>query len=357
MFSKLDIRSAYNLIRIKEEHEWMTAFWTRYVHFKYRVMPFGLVNAPATFQGYINQVLQEFLDVFVIVYLDDILIYSENKEDHHLHVRSVLHRLLRHCLYVKLEKCAFSTSEIEFLGYIVSNKGVSMDPERVKSIRDWPEPKTHREVQVFLGFANFYRRFIHQSSRVSQGLSDPLKGGKARKFSGPFQITEPGREAFLALKTCFTTAPMLAHYDPTQPVRLETDVSGFALAGVMSQPNPDPAQAHWHPVAFWSRKMTPAKRNYRAGDLEMLAIVAACRQWRHYLKGAKGTITVLTDHANLQTFLSNEELNRRHAQWWEKLSGFVLRIKYRPGLANPADPPSWQQDYEGTDGPTTVAPP
>lgn len=345
IFSKLDIRSAYNLIRIKEGHEWMTAFRTRYGHFEYRVMPFGLVNAPATFQGYINQVLREFLDIFVIVYLDDILIYSEAKEDHPSHVRAVLERLLIHRLYVNLEKCEFHTTQVEFLGYIVSNQGVSMDPDRVKSIRDWPTPASHREVQVFLGFANFYRRFIHQFSKVSRALSDLLKGGKSGRFTGPFQMTGAAREAFDTLKTSFTSAPMLAHYDPTKRVRLETDASGFALAAVLSQPDSEPGQAHWHPVAFWSRKMTPAERNYGAGDMEMLAIVAACRQWRHYVEGAKGTVTVLTDHANLQTFLSTKELNRRHARWWERLSSFALQIEYRTGTSNPADPPSRRPDY------------
>ena len=346
IFTKLDIRSAYNLIRIKEGQEWLTAFRTRYGHFEYRVMPFGLANAPATFQSYINWVLRDYLDVFCLAYLDDILVYSEDPVAHTDHVRAVLQRLQTHKLYAKLEKCEFGVTTVGFLGFVISPSGVSMEEARVASVRDWPVPASHRDVQVFLGFANFYRRFIHRFSKIARGLSDLLKGTKEGKAKGPFQLTPQGRSSFERLKEAFTTAPVLAHYDPNQPIQVETDASGFAIAGVLKQPGPNREQAHWHPVAFWSRKMTPAERNYGVGDMEMLAIVMAFKQWRHYLEGVPHTVRVVTDHANLRSFMSTKDLSRRQARWWEIMSGYSFEITYRPGKANAADPPSRRADYE-----------
>ena len=355
IYTKLDIRSAYNLIRIREGDEWKTAFRTRYGHFEYLVMPFGLANAPATFQAFINKVLREFLDVFCIAYLDDILIYSNNKEEHIQHVRLVLDRLLRNGLYAKLEKCEFHVIRIGFVGFVATPHGTEMEESRVAAVRDWPEPRTHREVQVFLGFANFYRRFIHKFSHKAQPLTDLLKGGKAGKFTGKFTLTDAAAGAFRALKASFTSAPMLRHYDPEKPIQVETDASGFAVAGVLRQPGEDPTQAHWHPVAFYSRKMTAAERNYGAGDAEMLAIVMAFKYWRHYLEGATQKITVISDHDNLRSFMSTKELTRRHARWWERLSAFDFTITYRAGRLNPADPPSRRPDYEAEEGGTPHA--
>ena len=357
IYTKLDIRSAYNLIRIREGDEWKTAFRTRYGHFEYRVMPFGLANAPATFQGYINHVLCDFLDVFCIVYLDDILVYSNNEEEHTIHVRKVLERLLKHGLFGKLEKCVFHVNEVGFVGFVVTPQGTKMEHERVISVKDWPVPRSHREVQVFLGFANFYRRFIHRFSSYARPLTDLLKGGKAGKFSNKFLMTDEAKRAFELLKYAFTSAPMLRHYDPQKQIRVETDASGFAIAGVLRQQSEDKEQGHWHPVAFYSRKLTPVERNYGAGDLEMLAIVWAFKVWRHYLEGASQTITVISDHDNLKSFMTTKELTRRHARWWEKLSAFNFEITYRPGRLNPADPPSRRPDYEGADEQEPTAPP
>ena len=346
IFTKLDLRWAYNLIRIREGDEWKTAFRTRYGHFEYLVMPFGLANAPANFQGYINQALREHLDTFCIVYLDDILIYSQNEEEHIEHVRCVLSKLEQFNLYVKLEKCEFHTEETGFLGFVISPDGVKMESDRVNSIAEWPMPETHKDIQIFLGFANFYRRFIHRFAKIAQPLSSLLKGGKAGKFKGPLVMTDMAKEAFYKLRAAFTTAPMLKHFNPELPIRIETDASGYAIAAILLQPSETPGQRHWHPVAFFSRKMTPAERNYGVSDAEMLAIVATCKQWRHYIEGAKYQVEILTDHSNLQTFLTTKALNRRHARWWEQLSSFDIRIKYRQGKLNPADGPSRRPDYK-----------
>ena len=247
-FTKLDIRDAYHKIRVRAGDEWTPAFRCRYGQFEYRVMPFGLVNAPASFQAYINEALQECLDDFVVVYLDDILIFSKSMKDHTFHVRLVLEKLWKFSVQVKLSKCLFDQTEIEFLGFIVKRNGISMDSSRVATIIDWPEPKNHRDVQVFLGFANFYRRFINEFSRIVAALTTLLKGGKKGKFDIKFSFTEEARESFRRLKHAFTTAPILLHFDPKRKIQLETDASGVAISAILSQLVESTGQ--WHPIAF-----------------------------------------------------------------------------------------------------------
>ena len=331
-FTKIDLRTAYNLIRIALGDEFKTAFRTRFGHFEYCVMPFGLTNAPATFQSYINQVLHEFLDVFCTAYMDDIMIYSETLEEHVVHVRKVLQKLLDNKLYASLEKCEFHKDQISFLGYIISSNGIAMEPDRVSSIVDWPIPTSIRDIQIFLGFANFYRRFIEGYSRTTLAITNLL-----RKSSSPFEWTPAAQQAFDYLKDLFTSAPILRHFDPELPIHIHTDASGFALSGIISQDS--------HPVAFWSRKYSPAECNYDIHDQELLAIVSVFQHWRHYLEGAKHTITVYTDHKNLEVFMTTKVLNRRQARWAELLAGYDFVMTAIPGTKNPADGPSRRPDY------------
>ena len=234
VFSKLDLKDAYHHIRICKGDEWKTAFRTRYGHFEYMVMPFGLANAPATFQAYINRALAGLVDIFCVVYLDDILIYSKSIEDHREHVMQILKRLRRFQLYANLKKCKFSTTKVEFLGFIISTDGVLMDPRRVEAICDWPVPKTFREVQVFLGFANFYRRFIRHYSQVAAPLTNLIKGSKNGRQSGLFFFSNNAQEAFNKLCKCFTTAPILVYFDPTLRIWVETNTSIIGLVGILS---------------------------------------------------------------------------------------------------------------------------
>jgi hypothetical protein len=212
-FTKLDLRGAYNLIRIAEGDEWKTAFRTRYGHYEYCVMPFGLTNAPASFQALINSVLKPFLDRFTVVYLDDILVYSETLEEHIQHVRQVLSKLSESDLYLKLEKCTFHASEVEFLGFIISSEGIRMDPKKVHSISTWPAPTTLQELQSFLGFINFYRKFISEISQKAIPLHALLKKDT------PFIWTEEAQQAFENLKEEFTKSEngILRYYDPRKP--------------------------------------------------------------------------------------------------------------------------------------------
>jgi hypothetical protein len=346
IFTKLDLKDAYHRLRIKKGDEWKTAFRTRYGHFEYLVMPFGLANAPATFQAYINQALQGHLDTICVVYLDDILIYSQDLETHREHVYAVLERLRKFGLYANPKKCQFCTDRVEFLGFIVGVDGIQMDARRVQTIQDWPPLHTVRDLQVFLGFANFYRRFIAGYSRIVAPLTDQLRGGKQYLDRG-----ERENEAIERLKKAFTTAPLLRHFDPSLRIFIETDASGFAIACVLSQlfPGEKAAKTQLRPIAYWSRKLLPAEANYETHDAELLAVVSAFKHWRHYLEGSMHTITVLTDHNNLQYFMTTKELNGRQARWAEKLARFDFIIQHRPGKLNPADAPSRRPDYEMTE--------
>ena len=328
VYTKLNIWSAYNLIWIKEGDEWKTAFRMCYAHFDYRVMPFGLVNTPVTFQGYINRVLHDCLDITCLVYLDDILIFSEDEAEHTEHVCEVLRCLGKAGLYLNLEKCEFWTKRIGFVGYIVMPGGIAMELDRVSSIHDWPAPRSHHDIQVFLGFANFYQRFVAYFSWIVWPLTALLVAGKVGCFSKAFELTKEVRTTFEELKVAFTTMPVLQHYNTNLPVRLETDASGFTISRILSQQNnkESPEKCHWHPVAFWSHQMLPAEQNYHAGQMELLAIMMACKHWHHYLDGADTPVNILLDHGNLRNFMTMKELMGRLAWWWELLSGFWINV-------------------------------
>jgi hypothetical protein len=322
IFTKIDLRGAYNLLRIVEGDEWKTAFRTRYGSFEFLVMPFGLTNARASFQHFVNDVFHQHVDNFVIVYLDDILVYSNTLEEHRQHVRTVLELLRDNGLYGKATKCEFHTTSIEYLGYFVTPQGLEMDPAKVRSILDWPIPTSIKGVQSFLGFANFYRRFIQDYSKVANPLTSLIKKDL------PFKWGEPQQEAFELLKTRFTAALILAHFDPSLPTFVETDASDYALGCILSQVGTDDLL---HPVAFESRKMQPAELNYEIHDKELLAIHYAFTKWRSMLLSLDSQIVVLTDHTSLRYFMSSKLLNRRQARWAEFLSEFDFEVRYRPG--------------------------
>lgn len=273
VFTKLDLRVGYNNVRIAAGHEWKTAFRTRYGSFEYLVMPFGMTNSPATFQHFMNDIFRDMADKFVVVYLDDILIFSKDPREHSKHVRLVLQRLRDHNLHIKLEKCTFHTDTIEYLGFVVSPQGISMDSEKTKAIRDWPVPRNVRDIQSFLGFANFYRRFIDNYSKITVPLT------RLTRKDIPFKWGPPAQEAFEQLKRAFEHTPILAHFDPTAHIVVETDASDYAIGCILSQILP--GDNDLHPIAFHSRTMSQAEVNYDIYDKELLAIFAAFEHWRN----------------------------------------------------------------------------
>ena len=322
IYTKIDLRHAYNLVRIAPGDEWKTAFRTRYGSFEWRVMPFGLSNAPAAFQRFVNEIFADMLDVCVVVYLDDILIYSDNPDDHRKHVKEVLRRLRKHRLYARADKCEFHKDSVEYLGYILSADGLTMSDDKVRTILEWPEPRKVRDIQSFLGFANFYRRFIPSYSEIVLPLT------RLTRKNVPWDFSDACRKAFNDLKTAFTRAPVLHHWVPDRQITVETDASDYAIAGILSITSDS---GELHPIAFHSRTLTGAELNYDTHDKELLAIFEAFKVWRHYLEGFGTPVDVVTDHKNLEYFLTTKLLTRRQARWSEYLSQFNMIIRFRPG--------------------------
>ena len=322
IYTKLDLQNAYNSIRIKEGDEWKTAVRTRYGLFEYLVMPFGLTNAPATFQRFITDVLREYMDVTCVIYLDDILIFSENEEEHTKHVKQILAKLQEAKLYAKLSKCQFSVKKTEFLGYIIEPGGITTDPRKIQAIIEWDTPRNVKDVQSFLGFANFYRRFIKEYSKIVEPLTSLTH--KDKKFTW----TTEAQKAFEELKKRFTESPILTFFDPEREVVIETDASDHTIAGVISQPDD---QGRLRPLAFYSKKLGPAECNYQIYEKELLAIVTALKEWRQYVEGNKKTVRVITDHRNLEYFQTAKLNNRRQARWSMELQGLDFKIQFRPG--------------------------
>jgi len=343
--TKFDIREGYHRIRIAEGHEWKTAFKTRYGLYEYQVMPFGLTNAPATFQALINTALHEYLDVFCTAYLDDIIVYSRgNLEEHKEHVKKVLRKLQEYKLLVHPGKSEFHVKETDFLGFVISRDGIKMDTKKTEAVRDWPTPTSVKEVQSFLGFANFYRKFIQGYSKTTAPLTEVTK-----KEVG-FYWNQEQEQAFQELKKKFTEAPILCMFDPELPITVETDASDFAIGACCSQLHPDGKR---RPVGYYSRKLTPAELNYDIHDKELLAVVAALTEWRSWLEGPKYQVTVLSDHKNLTSFTTTKQLNRRQVRWAELLASYNFKIVHCKGTENgAADALSRRIDYMEKDKPT-----
>ena len=338
IFTMLDLRKAYHLIQIKEGHEYDTAFQTCYGQFEYRVMPFGLTKTPATFQAYIDDCLPPHIDDFAICYLDDILIYSTSEKEQEYLVKRVLERLHQFGLNCKDKKCQFGASEIGFLGFIISSDGIFMESDRISTIEDWPTHKSIRDLQVLVGFTNFYRRFMRKYVKVTAPISELLKKSTSKR-----EWTRNAELAFQKLKMAFAEAPIHQHFDPAKPIILQMDAGGFAIAGILNQYN---GFGILRPVNFYSEECSPAEQNYDTYDQELLAIVETMGQWRHYLEGANHEILIQCDHKDLEYFQTSTVLSLTRARWAEILSSHNFVIQHLEGKKNPADGPPRRPDYE-----------
>jgi transposase InsO family protein len=325
IFTKLDIRQAFHRIRMDPASEYLTTFRTRYGAYKCKVLMEGLTNGPATYQRYMNDLLFDYLDEFCTVYLDDILVYSEDELEHTAQVRKVLERLRKAGLQADIKKSEFDTKSTKYLGFIVTTTGIELDPETVATVQGWQPPTTVQGIQSFLGFCNAYRRFIREYGRIAKPLSN------LTKKDTPFVFDQSCTTAFEKLKASLTSAPILTHYSPDRQSRLETDSSDGVVAGVFSQLTDD---GQWHPVAYFSKTMAPAELNYDIHDKEMLAIIRALEQWRAQFEGLSSTLEIFTDHRALEVFMTKRQLNGRQARWLDFLARFHFKIMYRPGKQN-----------------------
>lgn len=325
-FTKLDVSAAFHKIRIAKGQEWMTAFRTRYGLYEWLVTPFGLANAPSTFQKYVNWALREHLDEFCSAYIDDVLIYTDGSlEQHHEHVRQVLLKLRDAGLYLDIKKCEFDCKETKYLGFIVrAGEGISMDPEKVQAIREWNAPMTTKGVRGFLGFANFYRRFIKGFSNIVRPLNS------LTRKDAPFIWTKECQASFNGLKDKFTSGPILASFDSERTTLVETDSSGYNTGGVLSQWD---EEGVLRPCAYFSKQNAPAECNYEIYDKELLAVVRCLETWDAELRSVK-SFQVITDHKNLEYFFTPRKLTERHVRWSLFLSRFNFQFRYRKGEEN-----------------------
>ncbi|GJX57432.1 putative nucleotidyltransferase, ribonuclease H [Tanacetum coccineum] len=318
IYSKIDLRSGYHQLRVREEDIPKTAFRTRYGHYEFQVMPFGLTNAPAVFMDLMNCVCKPYLDKFVIVFIDDILIYSRNEKEHEEHLKTILELLKKEELYAKFSKCEFWINTVKFLGHVIDSSGIHVDPAKVEAVKNWASPTTPSEIRQFLGLAGYYRRFIEGFSKIAKPMTELTQ--KNQKFNW-------GKEqeiAFQLLKQKLCAAPILALPEGSDDFVVYCDASIKGLGAVLMQ--------RMNFITYASRQLKVHEKNYTTHDLELEAVVFALKIWRHYLYGTK--CVVFTDHKSLQHILNKKELNMRQRRWIELLSDYDCENHYHSGKAN-----------------------
>ncbi|KAJ9561559.1 hypothetical protein OSB04_006719 [Centaurea solstitialis] len=317
-FSKIDLRSGYHQLKVREEDVHKTAFRTRYGHYEFVVMPFGLTNAPAAFMDLMNRVCRPLLDRSVIVFIDDILIYSKTKEDHVEHLWEVLEILRKEQLYEKFSKCDFWLQEVQFLGHLVNREGIKVDPAKVEAVMKWETPKSPSEIRSFLGLAGYYRRFIQDFSKVAVPLT------KLTRKNVSFVWGEEQQSAFETLRQKLCEAPVLMLPEGVEDMTVYCDASYHGLGCVLMQ--------RGKVISYASRQLKTHEVNYPTHDLELAAVVFALKLWRHYLYGVK--CTIYTDHKSLRYFLDQPNLNMRQRRWLDVVKDYDCEILYHPGKAN-----------------------
>jgi hypothetical protein len=345
IFSKFDMKSSYNQIRIKEGHEYLTTFITHRGPFQSNVLGFGQMNAPPFFQRFVDDHIyrRPELVLHLVGYIDDANTHNANTPDHIWTNCHFFQRCRETGIYLNPKKCEFHKEKIDFLGVELSEKGFEMESVKTQAIHDWQRPRYVRGVREFIGFCNFYRRFIKGFAEIARPLHNLTRVDHKWQW-GPLQQT-----SFQKLKNTVASTPVLIHANLDKPFRIETDASAYAYGAVLSQKSQD---SRYHPVGFFSKSMTPPERNYGISDWEALAVVRALQHWRHLLEGMSTPIEILTDHRNLEYFTKPKVLNRRQLRWMELLNQYNYHIIYRPGNQNgAADALSRRAELTPTDPP------
>ncbi|GJU24461.1 putative nucleotidyltransferase, ribonuclease H [Tanacetum coccineum] len=318
IYSKIDMRSGYHQLRVLEQDIPKMACRTRYGHYEFQVMPFGLTNAPAVFMDLMNRVCKPYLDKFVIVFIDDILIYSKSKKEHEEHLKAILELLKKDQLYAKFSKCEFWIPKVQFLGHVIDSRGIHVDPAKIESIKDWASLKTPTEIRQFLDLAGYYRRFIEGFSKIATSMTKLTQKGIK------FDWGEKEENAFQLIKQKLCSAPILALPEGSEDFVVYCDASHKGLGVVLMQQE--------KVIAYASRQLKVHEKNYTTHDLELGSVVFALKLWRHYLYETR--CIVFTDQKSLQHILDQNELNMRQRRWLELLSDYDCDIRYHPGKAN-----------------------
>jgi len=348
-FSKIDLRTGFYQILIAAEDRHKTAFVTGQGQFEYTVLPMGLCNSPGVFMALMNDTFRAYLDQFVLVFLDDIIVYSDTLEDHERHLRLALQRLREQRLYAKLSKSALCQTEVEFLGHYVGRDGLRVMEDKIEAVRDWPVPTTMRELRAFLGLAGYYRRFVRGFSEIALPLTELTRNVAHQRL----QWGARQQLAFIELKRALQETPVLALPDPTLPFVVNCDASGYAVGAVLQQDR----GAGLQPLAFLSKKLTGAESRYPVHEQELLAIITALTSWRHYLSGTSVPVRVRTDHKSLIHFQTQPMLSGRQTRWLETLADYDYAIEYVKGEENGvADALSRRGDLSGGAAPADRPP-
>lgn len=341
-FSALDLTSGYHQLRLLESDMPKTAIVVPDGVYEWKVLSMGLSNAPSVFAKTMAHIFKPYINKFMLIYLDDLLVFSKTEEEHYENLRKVFETLRENQLYLKPHKCQFMQEEVAYLGHVITQGGVKPDPKKIACVKDWPEPKTVKQLRSFLGFANYFRKYIQGYSRMVSPLTDLTKGVATKFQSLANKWTPACQRAFDDAKYALTHAPVLTMPDFTKPFEVVSDARGDQHAGGLGAV----LMQEGHPIAFESRKFVDAELRYTTTEQELLGVVHALKVWRCYLEGVK--FKVVTDHCPNTFFQTLPELNRRQARWAETLQMFEFDWEYRPGRINVADPLSRIPDGEET---------
>ena len=350
-FTNLNLTIVYHRMRIKKSDEWKTIFRTRYDHFEYQILSFELINVSIIFQDFINCILTIKLNVNVIIYLNDIVIYFENSTTYLNDVKWMLNKLKEHKLYFSLNICEWFIDIINFLNFVVTQEKVKMQKAKIHDIRTWLTSKIVHEIMQFLKFVNFYKRFIKHFNKIATFLTKMLKESKKlrkhemhkRKREEKSKSRNHERDtlndfliskvynAFQKLRDVFLKVSILRHFDSTLSLRVKTNVFNKVINVIFNQFD---LEDHWHLIAYYFRKMIFAKCNYETHNKELLIIVQTFKHWRHYFEKTQHEMLIFLDHKNFNRFMTTIQLSFKQIRWAQKLSRYHFVIDYRFDVKN-----------------------